>query len=87
MQAGLKLALGYDVPLSKTLALRPELTGLLGLNSPVQGVTWSPNEVRFGLSIVFTQIPEQSTPLQPRPRVGAKQRLESAPKSCGAAMN
>jgi hypothetical protein len=65
MQAGLKLALGYDVPLSKGLALRPELTGLLALNSPVQGVTWNPNELRFGLSIVFTQTPLQSTPLQP----------------------
>jgi hypothetical protein len=63
--AGLSLGIGYDIPLSPTFSLRPQVSGVLGLSSPVQGVSWSPHEVRFGISALFTPEQTQSSPLQP----------------------
>lgn len=62
---GLSLGLGYDLPLSNTISIRPEVAGLLALTSPVSGVTWSPHELRFGISLMYTAQPSAPTPLEP----------------------
>jgi hypothetical protein len=62
---GLSLGLGYDLRLTPAVSLRPEVSGLLGLSSPVSGVSWSPHELRFGLSFVYTVAPSGPTPLDP----------------------
>lgn len=64
LQVGMTLGIGYDIPLGPTLSLRPELSGLLALTSPVPGVTWRPHELRFGLGILYTLPRESSSPLQ-----------------------
>jgi hypothetical protein len=64
LQVGIKLGIAYDVMLAQTITLRPEIGGMLALTSPVQGVTWNPNELRLGLAILFTPALQQSTPLQ-----------------------
>jgi hypothetical protein len=64
MQVGIKLGIAYDMMIGQTITLRPEIGGMLSLTSPVQGITWNPNELRLGLSILFTPALQQSTPLQ-----------------------
>jgi hypothetical protein len=68
LTAGISLGLGYDIHLSSEISLRPELSGLLGIGSPVSNVTWSPHEVRFGLSLLYTIPPEAPNPLGPTGR-------------------
>jgi hypothetical protein len=64
LQMGLKLGLAYDVMIAQTITLRPEISGMLSLTSPVQGITWNPHELRVGLAVLFTPALQQSTPLQ-----------------------
>jgi hypothetical protein len=64
LQAGLVLGLGYDFALSPIFSIRPELSGTLGLTSPVNGVDWKGHEVRFGVSVLYTLPKEGPSPLQ-----------------------
>lgn len=64
LQMGLSLGVAYDIPMSPTLSLRPEIGGLLGLQSPVNGVQWKANEVRLGVSLLYMLPREGSSPLQ-----------------------
>ncbi len=64
LQVGMTFGIGYEIPLGPTFSLRPELSGLLALTSPVPGVDWSPHEVRFGLGVLYTLPRESSSPLQ-----------------------
>lgn len=64
IQAGVLLGLGYDLSLSPTITLRPELTGVMSLTSPVKSVDWKAHEVRFGVSVLYTLPRTQSSPLQ-----------------------
>jgi hypothetical protein len=61
--AGIDLGIGYDIWVGQTIVLRPEVSGMLALGSPVSGVTWSPHELRGGLSILYTPMAAHSTPL------------------------
>lgn len=63
MLAGISLGVGYDFWVTPTIILRPELSGMLALGSPVSGITWSPHELRGGISILYTGLAAHSTPL------------------------
>ncbi len=63
MLLGLGLGVGYDIRVSPTLAVRPEAGYMLGLTTPIKDVTWSPNEVRLGVSLLYMSLPAASTPL------------------------
>ncbi len=63
--AGLAIGAAYEIGLAETFMLRPEVSWQFGLNSPVSGVTWSPNGLRFGISALFLPSPVYSTPLAP----------------------
>ncbi|MBS1911187.1 MAG: outer membrane beta-barrel protein [Bacteroidetes bacterium] len=64
LQLGLTAGIGYEIGLGGALALRPELSALLGFQSPVNGLTWSPTEIRLGLSVLYTLPHEESSPLE-----------------------
>ena len=66
MITAIGIGIGYDVPLSPTLRLRPQIEWQFGLNSPVSGVSWNPNRARFGISLLISPPAEQSTPLRPK---------------------
>jgi len=64
IQAGLLAGLGYDLPIGPTITLRPELTGVVSLTSPVKSVDWKAHELRLGLSVLYSLPKAQSSPLQ-----------------------
>ncbi|HVZ38401.1 MAG TPA: outer membrane beta-barrel protein [Candidatus Kapabacteria bacterium] len=64
LQMGLTAGIGYEIGLGGSLALRPELSALVGFQSPVNGLTWKPSEIRLGLSVLYTLPHEESSPLE-----------------------
>lgn len=64
LQFGVTAGVGYEIGLGGALAIRPELSALLGFQSPVSGLTWKPSEVRFGISLLYSLPHEESSPLE-----------------------
>jgi hypothetical protein len=62
---GAGLSVGYDLTISPTIALRPELSAALGLNGPVADVDWKQHSLRLGVSLLFRATGRASTPLGP----------------------
>lgn len=61
MLLGGTLSLAYDIKASAQIAIRPEISGTLGFNGPVDD--WTQHTLRAGLSILFSPAAAQSTPL------------------------
>lgn len=55
------LSLAYEIKASAQISIRPEISGTLGFNGPVDD--WTQHTLRAGLSILFSPAAAQSTPL------------------------
>ena len=62
--SGITAGVGVDIRLAERVMLRPQLSAMLALGSPLRDVDWHPHEIRFGLGVVFGGLGE-STPIDP----------------------
>jgi hypothetical protein len=65
LRTGLTIGAGYEIPITPLITLIPEVSYLVALGSPVKDVDWNPNEIRAGISLLFSPAPLISNPLEP----------------------